>query len=121
MTATTVAIPELLKELMGLSWYDVGSPDDDHKLERVDLPSQPEVLYIRKKQNPNQVYMVRVKNRNDWECLKCGATVLVAKVAHPVHDGPFPLSGSGQCSNETVPYCPACEKKPNFHGSAITV
>lgn len=53
------------------------------------------------------------------ECAQCGGEVLAAKVAHPVHDGLFPLSGSGECRYETVPYCPRCEVKPAFHGAPI--
>ncbi|KKW44546.1 hypothetical protein A3C94_00290 [Candidatus Kaiserbacteria bacterium RIFCSPHIGHO2_02_FULL_55_17] len=119
MIATTVEIPELFDTLAKASWHDVGSSDDDHKLERTDLPSQLEVLYIRKKDKPNQIYMAKVKNGNDWKCVKCATTVLAARVAHTIRDGIFPLSGSGEVSYETVPYCPTCEKKPDFHGSTV--
>jgi len=84
MIATTVEIPELFDTLAKASWHDVGSSDDDHKLERTDLPSQLEVLYIRKKDKPNQIYMAKVKNGNDWKCVKCATTVLAARVAHTV-------------------------------------
>lgn len=50
---------------------------------------------------------------------QCGTEIQGARVAHPIHDGPFPLSGSGRCHYETVPFCPKCEKEPNFHGSPI--
>src|SRR3989338_9544490 len=56
-----------------------------------------------------------------FECMSCGSEILAARVAHPIHDGPFPLSGSGRCEYEQVPYCPKCEEKPNYHGSFITV
>lgn len=52
---------------------------------------------------------------------KCGETIMAAQVAHPIWDGPFPMSGSGQCHYETVPYCPKCETKPSFHGAPIDV
>ena len=42
-----------------------------------------------------------------------------ARIAHPIWDGPFPMSGSGRCDYEEVPYCPKCEKKPDFHGTPI--
>jgi len=38
-----------------------------------------------------------------------------------IWDGPFPMSGSGRCHYESVPYCPKCEEKPNIHGSPIRV
>lgn len=49
----------------------------------------------------------------------CGETVMAAVIAHPIWDGPFPMSGSGRCQNENVPYCPKCEEKPDFHGAPI--
>lgn len=58
---------------------------------------------------------------NTWHCKDCGAVIMAARVAHPIHDGPFPLSGSGQCEYEVIGYCPNCEKKPSFHGTPITV
>lgn len=50
----------------------------------------------------------------------CGTQIMGEEVAHPVWDSPIPCSGSGRCEYETVPYCPKCETKPNFHGSPIT-
>ena len=49
----------------------------------------------------------------------CGETIVEARIAHPIWDGPFPESGSGRCSYETWPYCPRCEEEPNFHGEPI--
>lgn len=49
----------------------------------------------------------------------CGEIVRAAQVAHPIWDSPFPCSGSGRCQYETVPYCPKCEEKPDYHGSPI--
>ena len=54
-----------------------------------------------------------------YKCKKCGSQILTVQVAHPIWDGPFPKSGSGRCKYESVPYCPNCELKPNFHGAAI--
>lgn len=56
----------------------------------------------------------------EWKHDKCGTVLMGAQVAHPIHDGPFPLSGSGQVRLETVPYCPTCEEKPSYHGRPIT-
>ncbi len=50
---------------------------------------------------------------------RCGVEIQGRKVAHPIHDGPFPLSGGGRVHYETVPFCPECETEPNFHGSPI--
>jgi DNA-directed RNA polymerase subunit RPC12/RpoP len=99
----------------------------DLKFERFDVPSwakfQPEIAkkdgieYHRK--NGSKIIYKQVKN--GYECMNCGSDILVASVAHPIHDGPFPLSGLGKCEYEQVPYCPKCEKKPDFDGSFITV
>ncbi|KKN02647.1 hypothetical protein LCGC14_1115570 [marine sediment metagenome] len=50
---------------------------------------------------------------------KCGTEIKGAEVAHPIHDGPFALSGGGQVHYETVPFCPKCETEPNYHGAPI--
>lgn len=55
-----------------------------------------------------------------WVCKTCEATVMAVQVAHPIHDGPFPMSGSGECRYEEVGYCPNCERKPNFHGAPVS-
>ena len=52
---------------------------------------------------------------------KCGTGIMGASVAHPIWDGPFACSGSGQVHTETVPFCPKCEIKPGFHGAPIDV
>ena len=54
-----------------------------------------------------------------YVCNMCGSSIKVTTVAHSIHDGPFPLSGSGRCEYEEVPYCPNCEQKPSFHGTPI--
>ncbi|MBI5420826.1 MAG: hypothetical protein HZA35_00735 [Parcubacteria group bacterium] len=59
-----------------------------------------------------------VKNGNGWKCKDCGADILGATVAHPVWIRGF-NGGFGQCKNETLPYCPNCEKKPNSQGAPI--
>lgn len=55
-----------------------------------------------------------------YVCNDCGATIMAVHVAHPVHDGPFPGSGSGEVVTEEVGYCPNCEKKPSPYGAPIT-
>ena len=50
----------------------------------------------------------------------CGTEILGKSVSHPVWDGPTPLSGSGRCESETVPYCPKCENEPSSQGMPIT-
>ena len=61
--------------------------------------------------------VVYVLNRESFCCSVCNGDILVAEVSHPVHDGPFALSGSGRCEQEYVPYCPQCEEEPNSNGS----
>ncbi len=52
---------------------------------------------------------------------KCGTAIQGKLVTHPIHDGPFALSGSGQVRSETVPFCPDCEMEPNSRGAPIDV
>ncbi len=69
------------------------------------------------------VYKVVTEDGNNqtYECNDCGSEIAGTTVAHSVWDGPFPGSGSGRVQNETIPYCPKCEDKPDFHGSPISV
>jgi hypothetical protein len=60
-----------------------------------------------------------VDNGENWICAKCHCEIEGAEVKHPVHDGPFDMSGSGRVVNEMVPYCPKCEKAPSSAGSFI--
>ena len=52
---------------------------------------------------------------------QCGEEIEGVDVHHPIHDGPFPLSGSGKVHIETTPYCPKCEEKPASSGSPIKI
>jgi len=54
-----------------------------------------------------------------YKCRKCGSVIMSTTIAHPIWDGPFAMSGSGQVFNEEVGYCPKCEKEPSFHGSPV--
>lgn len=60
------------------------------------------------------------ESEQDFVCNECGSEILTTTVAHTVRDGLFAFSGSGRVQNETVPYCPHCEKEPEFHGKAIS-
>ncbi len=60
-------------------------------------------------------------NGKKYECLNCNSQVLLASVIHPIYGGSFPLSISGECHYEYVPYCPRCEKKPSSNGTPITL
>ncbi|MBW2993331.1 hypothetical protein KY317_02035 [Candidatus Woesearchaeota archaeon] len=61
------------------------------------------------------------KTDDGFLCTNCGEGISFGKVAHPIHDGPFPMSGSGKCEYESVPYCPNCEEEPDFHGTPIRI
>lgn len=76
-----------------------------------------ETIYERR--TTGKVMYVHETGRNEVYCGTCGESISVAQVAHPIHDGMFPLSGSGKCNYETVPYCPNCEEKPDFNGSIV--
>jgi len=52
---------------------------------------------------------------------KCGTEIVGARVTHPVWDGPFACSGSGNVHTEMVPFCPECETEPNPSGAPIDV
>jgi len=59
-----------------------------------------------------------VEDGDGHKCKDCGTTIIGATVAHPVWIRGF-SGGGGEVKNETVPYCPNCEKKPDFHGAPV--
>ena len=56
---------------------------------------------------------------NTFKCSTCNSDILAVTVIFSIHDGPFPLSGSGKTVRQQFPYCPNCESKPEFHGLPI--
>jgi len=62
-----------------------------------------------------------VKDGDHWRCKDCGAMILAAKVAHPIHVHELPGAGLGRCQHTTVAYCPNCETKPEFHRRPLEV
>lgn len=59
-----------------------------------------------------------VKNGEGWKCKDCEADILAARVAHPIWIRGS-IGGGGECTYSTEPYCPNCEKKPNFNGTPV--
>ena len=51
-------------------------------------------------------------------CKKCNGAMLTTTVFDSIHDGPFPLSGSGKTRKRVVTYCPDCDSEPK--GGFIT-
>jgi len=45
-------------------------------------------------------------------CDSCKGVKLTETVYDSIHDGPFPLSGSGKTKSRSVEYCPDCDPKP---------
>ncbi len=75
--------------------------------------------YYEKKKENNFAYK---KLENDgYVCTLDGSAIQGESVAHPIWDGPFPMSGSGRCQYESVPYCPKHEEKPNNDGQPIKI
>jgi hypothetical protein len=52
---------------------------------------------------------------------KCGNRIACRSVAFSVHNkgGPGRGVGSGEVRSRDVPYCPACDKPPAYHGGVI--
>lgn len=71
------------------------------------------------KRDPGNLENYIKDGKGGYQCKDCGATIVTATVAHPIHLREMPGAGSGQCQNEQVPYCPNCERKPNFHGTPV--
>lgn len=45
-------------------------------------------------------------------CGECMGVKLTKELYDSIHDGPFPLSGSGRTKRRSVEYCPECESEP---------
>lgn len=83
-----------------------------------------EAIYVRKHNNPDQLYEVKIKEvsgkeRELWSCYKCKEAILFVVVAHPIENIPYSDSKFIRSWYERVPYCPKCEDKPKFMGSNI--
>jgi hypothetical protein len=50
----------------------------------------------------------------DYLCKTCNSEILCDEFIFSIHDGPFPLSGSGKTIKQVFPYCPKCEGPPEF-------
>ncbi len=57
----------------------------------------------------------------DYICKTCDSEILGVSVIFSIHNGSFPMSGSGQTSCQNFPYCPTCEEKPEISGVPITM
>lgn len=97
-----------------LNWTKASANWQDYKMEGSICP---ECKTIRERKNEQNIY---VKKGDSFACQNCNSEILAAEVLHPIHDGPFPLSGSGRVKTETVPYCPQCEVVPSSSGTIIT-
>jgi len=78
---------------------------------------KPEELAEQVKNRDTSKYILQPDRT--YKCRDCGEAILAARIAHPVWDGPFAMSGGGRCVYEELPYCPKCEQKPDFHGSPV--
>jgi hypothetical protein len=50
-----------------------------------------------------------VPGSDGWTCKKTGADILCDQVGRSLHDGLFPLSGSGRVINVGHLHCPGCQ------------
>lgn len=65
---------------------------------------------------------VRKRGSSDYVCKDDGSVIISERVSHSVFLGPDTVNfGTGEVVKADVPYCPKCEKRPNSHGSPITV
>jgi hypothetical protein len=114
------SVPPIPKSLETAEWTCVSKSWHHHQMEIATVGQDEGGLsWLRKVANPKQLYFGPNDGRTIWRCGKCGGDIFTATVAHPVWDGPFPCSGSGQCEYEQALYCSVCEKVPSFSGDPI--
>ena len=99
---------------MALEWIVIDS--EPWRAAKREVAKNDQQLFLRK-QGSSIIYK---QTQRGYECTGCQSEIMSATVVHPIHDGPFPLSGSGQCEYEEVPYCQKCEKRPEYNGVPIT-
>ncbi len=75
--------------------------------------------YYEKKKGNDFAY--KHLGNGGYVCTLDGKNIQSGEVAHPIWDGPFPMSGSGKCKYEYVPYCHKHEEKPEFNGNPIQI
>lgn len=51
-----------------------------------------------------------------WKCKKTNSDIQVTEIRRSLHDGPFPLSGSGRVIPVGHLHCPGCD--PSWKGPA---
>ena len=59
----------------------------------------------------------KIEEGGFWRCKKTGAEIMAQEIGRTLHDGPFPLSGSGQVPLVLHLHCPACDpdwKSPSY-------
>ena len=101
-----------------LKWTDIsGEQWEEYVIERAEC-LKCNARFNRKK-NGTILYIIQ-KDSSQARCRTCISGIIAGRVAHAIHDGPFPFSGSGKVRTEFVPYCPQCENKPPFDGKPIT-
>ncbi len=88
---------------------------------RIGAPPNPLEKPEAEKLSPGNFARYEKDGDGGFRCKECHAVILSQRVAHPIWDGPSPMSGHGECRYEEVPYCPNCERKPNFSGAPITI
>lgn len=111
---------DLLQELARLEWKEVyGHYADDHRLERTRPSKSRGQFYVRKKKKPEHMYITEEESFDHLKCVTCRTTIERVEVVHKIHTSLFNLPGTEKNSYENVPYCPACERKPNPEGTPI--
>lgn len=62
--------------------------------------------------SPEEKWKYFIDFSGDYLCWECGGCIMIRRVKCPIHDGPFPLSGSGRVKEMDIPYCPTCDPEP---------
>ena len=91
--------------------------DDWTAFKPEEATSKDGTVYLRDRERQ----IVYRKIDGGYQCVGCDEIVMGEKIAHPIWDGPFSMSGSGRVYSEIVPYCPKCEEKPSYHGRPISI
>ena len=78
-------------------------------------------IYMRKRGSLIIYKQIKNKNKRQYICIKCGAKILSSDISHLIWNHYSESFDLEKCVPESIPYCPNCEKIPEYVGKSIRV
>jgi hypothetical protein len=78
-------------------------------------------VYMRKRGSLVIYKEVKRKNKLGYVCIICGSKILCSDISHLFLDVCTNQFNLEKCLYESIPYCPKCEKIPEYVGKSISI